>query len=79
MDVELVLWPSSAAAAPDEPTLTRPLLFDVDVDVEPELLVWRASRADRTPVGAPVTTWKDAAAIATRSEQRIVMTVRERE
>lgn len=41
VEVELVLWPSSAAAAdpPTAPRLRRPPLLVVEVDVEPALLV----------------------------------------
>lgn len=53
--VLLVLWPSSAAAAPELPVLMSPLLFEVEVDVEPALFVCRASSADRVPVGNALT------------------------
>lgn len=55
---ELVLCPSSddAAAPPVSPPKTVLLLFEVEVEVEPELLelLWRGSRAEpvRLPSGA---------------------------
>lgn len=54
--VLLVLCPSSEAAA--EPPVVempnKPLLLLVEVEVDPELLVCRASKADLVPVGRPV-------------------------
>lgn len=56
MLVDEVDCPSSAAAAdpPVKPMPRRPLLLVVDVEVEPELLVWRGLRAEPTlvPTGA---------------------------
>lgn len=58
--MELVLDPSSAAAAepPTRPRLSRPLLFVVEVEVEPAELVWRDRRAESTglPTGAAMAT-----------------------
>lgn len=66
--VLLVLFPSSAAAAPEVP---RPMvLFEVEVDVEPALSVWRELRADLVPVGRAAA--RDAVRMRRRAVGRIL-------